>query len=183
VTVKPLRQITGDEEFGEVFFDQVHVPRVNRIGEENDGWMVAMKTFTQERANIALALSVRVRRSFEKLLRPARNSKAASETAWRQQIAQCFLDAELLRLNCERFGEALYGFHSSLIKVSWAETNQRLQELGLATLGPDAVLVPDSFEESWQFGYLRSRGNSIEGGTSEILRGIIAERILGLPRS
>ena len=78
-------------------------------------------------------------------------------------------------------GEQLYGFESSLIKVAWAETNQRLQELGLSLLGPEAALLPDD-DKSWQFGYMRSRGNSIEGGTSEILRTIVAERVLGLPR-
>ncbi len=184
VTVKPLRQITGDAEFGEVFFDQVRVPKQNLIGAENDGWMVAMKTFTRERANIAMALSVGLQRSFAKLLNsvPGRGSKPHADL--RQRVAQSYVDSELLRLSCARFGEQLYGFHSSLIKVSWAETNQRLEELGLNTLGPEAALMPEGDpEQSWQFGYMRSRGNSIEGGTSEILRGIIAERILGLPRN
>jgi len=179
VTVKPLRQITGDAEFGEIFFDEVRVPKVNRVGAENDGWIVAMKTFTRERANIAMSLTVRLERQMERLIDTARASGA--DTSAKRRVAQAWIDGESLGWTCQRLGEQLYGFHSSLIKVAWSETAQRLQSLGLSLLGPDAALGDDA-RESWQFGYQRSRGNSIEGGTSEILRTIVAERVLGLPR-
>jgi len=179
VTVKPLRQITGDAEFGEIFFDEVRVPKTNRVAEEGDGWMVAMKTFTRERANIAIDLTVRLERQLERLIASARDQGCDAST--RREVAQAWIDGASLGWTCERLGEQLYGFHSSLIKVAWSETNQRLQTLGLSLLGPEAALG-DSERESWQFGYQRSRGNSIEGGTSEILRTIVAERVLGLPR-
>ena len=183
VSVKPLPQITGESEFGEMFFDEVRVPKENIVGVENEGWIVAMKTFTRERANISIRSSAQVQRAVAALVSSAAEGKDRLDTSARRKVAEAYIDSEALRLNCERFGERLYGFHSSMVKVSWALTNQRIHELGLDALGPDAVLLDNPEDHStWQFGYLRSRGNSIEGGTSEILRTIVAERILGLPR-
>ncbi len=184
VSVKPLRQITGDAEFGEVFFDEVRVPKSNRIGDENDGWIVAMKTFTRERANISVSTSVRLQQQCDNLVSAVKGRDTPVDPQLRRHVAQAYLDAECLNLTCERLSEQLFGFESSLVKVVGSEINQRLQELGMDTLGPDAPLIPTGdFEKTWQFGFMRSRGNTIEGGTSEILRGIIAERILGLPRN
>lgn len=180
VTVKPLRQITGDAEFGEIFFDEVRVPKGNLVAGEGDGWMVAMKTFTRERANIAMSLTVRLGRQMDQLIAAARGTGA--DTSACREVAQAWINGSALGWTCERLGEQLYGFHSSLIKVAWSETSQQLQSLGLSLLGPEAALGDDA-RESWQFGYQRSRGNSIEGGTSEILRTIVAERVLGLPRA
>ena len=205
VTVKPLRQITGEAEFGEVFLDEVRVPKRNRVGAENEGWIVGMKTFTRERANISIALSVRLQQQFDRLLDAVRNRTIPLDAQQAREVAQAYVDSRCLNLTCERLAAKLYGFESSIVKVAWAEMNQRLQEIGLATLGPDAPLLPaDGFDQvetsasasesgplanpgessaqSWQFGYLRSRGNTIEGGTSEILRNVMAERVLGLPR-
>lgn len=183
VTVKPLRQITGDAEFGEIFLDEARIPKANRIGAENDGWMVAMKTFTRERANISISTSVRLQQQCGNLISAIKGRDIPADAQLRREVARMYLDSECLNLTCERLSEQLFGFESSLVKIVGSEVNQRLQELGLGTLGPDAALTPDGdFEKTWQFGFLRSRGNTIEGGTSEILRGIVAERILGLPR-
>ena len=183
VSVKPLPQITGEAEFGEVFFDEVRVPKKNIVGEENEGWIVAMKTFTRERANISIRSSVQVQRAVQSLVASAAERDEKLDSSTRRKITGAYIDSEALRLNCERFGERLYGFHSSMVKISWALTNQRINELGLDALGPEAVLLDNPEDHSSrQFGYLRSRGNSIEGGTSEILRTIVAERVLGLPR-
>ena len=183
VTVKPLRQITGDAEFGEIFLDEARIPKANRIGEENDGWIVAMKTFTRERANISISTSVRLQQQCGNLISAIKARDIPADAQLRREVARAYLDSECLNLTCERLSEQLFGFESSLVKIVGSEVNQRLQELGLSTLGPDAALTPaGDFEKTWQFGFLRSRGNTIEGGTSEILRGIVAERILGLPR-
>lgn len=205
VTVKPLRQITGEAEFGEVFFDEVRVPKANRVGAENDGWIIGMKTFTRERANISVALSVRLQQQFDRLLDTVRNRDVPLDPQQARDVAQAYVDSQCLTLTCERMADRLFGFESSVVKVAWAEMNQRLQRIGLDTLGPDAPLLSaggfdqvddttatfgtealaeddESYAKSWQFGYLRARANSIEGGTSEILRSVIAERVLGLPR-
>ena len=204
VSVKPLRQMTGEAEFGEVFFDEVRVPKSNRVGAENDGWIIGMKTFTRERANISVSLSVRLQQQFDRLLESVRGRDIPLDPQQAREVAQAYVDSECLTMTCERLAERLFGFESSVVKVAWAEMNQRLQEIGLSTLGPDAPLLPgggfddaddsatwgtetlsdgvESFAKSWQFGYLRSRANTIEGGTSEILRSVIAERVLGLPR-
>ena len=205
VTVKPLRQLTGECEFGEIFFDEVRVPKANRVGSEGDGWIIGMKTFTRERANISINLSVRLRQQFDRLLESVRGRDVPLDSQQARAVAQAYVDSECLTLTCERLADRLFGFESSVVKVAWAEMNQRLQEIGLSTLGPEAQLLPgrgfdqaaessstwgtealadsgESFEKSWQFGYLRSRANTIEGGTSEILRTVIAERVLGLPR-
>ncbi len=205
VTVKPLRQITGEAEFGEVFFDEVRVPKANRVGAENDGWIAGMKTFTRERANISISLSVRLQQQFDRLLEGVRGSDVPLDAQQAREVAQAYVDSRCLTLTCERLASRLFGFESSVVKVAWAEMNQRLQEIGLSTLGPDAPLLSgngftrdgeasstwgtealaengEAYAKTWQFGYLRARANTIEGGTSEILRTVIAERVLGLPR-
>ena len=205
VTVKPLRQITGEAEFGEIFFDEVRVPKANRVGAENEGWIAGMKTFTRERANLSINLSVRLQQQFGRLLEGVRDRDIPLDPQDARDVAQAYADSQCLTMTCERLASRLFGFESSIVKVAWAEMNQRLQEIGLSTLGPDAPLLAgggyesasestsawgteapaeggDSFEKTWQFGYLRARANTIEGGTSEILRTIIAERVLGLPR-
>ena len=204
VTVKPLRQITGEAEFGEVFFDEARIPKANRVGAENDGWIAGMKTFTRERVNISINLSVRLEQQFDRLLQGVRGRDVPLDAQQSREVAQAYVDSRCLNLTCERLSSRLFGFESSVVKVAWAEMNQRLQEIGLSTLGPDAPLLAGSgfeqaggsstwgtealaengepFEKTWQFGYLRARANTIEGGTSEILRSVIAERVLGLPR-
>ena len=183
VSVKPLRQITGESEFGEIFLDEVRVPKCNRVGNENEGWIVAMKTFTRERANISIALSIRLQQQFEQLLEAVKGHHVPLDPEQARDVAQAYIDSQCLNLTCERLSKKLFGFESSLVKIAWAEMNQRLQQIGLSLLGPEATLLPEqNLQKSWQYGYLRSRGNTIEGGTSEILRGIVAERILELPR-
>ncbi len=183
VSVKPLRQITGESEFGEIFLDEVRVPKRNRVGNENEGWIVAMKTFTRERANISIALSVRLQQQFEQLLEAVKGHHVPLDPEQARDVAQAYIDSQCLNLTCERLSKKLFSFESSLVKIAWAEMNQRLQQIGLSLLGPEATLLPEqNLQKSWQYGYLRSRGNTIEGGTSEILRGIVAERILELPR-
>ena len=113
VSVKPLRQITGEAEFGEVFFDEVRVPKANRVGAENDGWIVGMKTFTRERANISINLSVRLQQQFDRLLAGVRGRDVPLDSQQVREVAQAYVDSRCLTLTCERLASRLFGFESS----------------------------------------------------------------------
>jgi len=196
VTVKPLRQITGDAEFNEVFFDNVRIPRANLVGEMNDGWNVAITILMYERLNTASLLEVQTKIALDELLETARrtlrNGRPATEDPLiRQKLAQAFIEVEILRLSTYRSITQLQrgqrpGPEGSLDKLFWSELNQRLYELALEILGPYGQLVKGSKwavdSGRWSHDFLRSRADTIAGGTSEIMRNIIGERVLGLPK-
>jgi len=196
VTVKPLRQITGDAEFNEVFLDNVRVPRANLLGDVNDGWNVAITILMYERLNTAALLEVQTKIWLDELLdiarRTMRNGRPATEDPLlRQKLAQTFIEVEILRLSTYRGITQLQrgqrpGPEGSIDKLFWSETTQRLQALALEILGPSGQLVKGSKgaidNGRWSYQFLRSRSNTIAGGTSEIMRNIIGERVLGLPR-
>jgi alkylation response protein AidB-like acyl-CoA dehydrogenase len=196
VTVKPLTQITGDAEFNEVFFDNVRVHERQVLGGVNNGWTVGLTTLMYERLALGFGLQVRLRIALESLIEMARRVEktgrvVTKDPLLRQKLAQLWIDTEALRCTGARAitrllkGE-LPGPEASTGKMSWVETHQRLQELAMEIEGPYAQLVKGSDRAIdggvWQYGFLRSRANSIEGGTTEIQRNIIAERVLGLPR-
>ena len=197
VDIKPLEQITGDSEFNEVFFGDVRVPKENVLGEENKGWAVTITTLMHERVNIAAMLYGTIRRTLLEVTELAkkikRNGRPLSEDpVIRQKLAHFYANVETQRLNNLRMRAHMSasddpGPIGSIFKLIWAGANQALLELPLDILGPYAEQLPDSAAHnpligSWMKTFLRARANSIEGGTSEILRGIIAERVLGLPR-
>src|SRR5581483_9150113 len=187
ITVRPLHQMTGDAEFCEVFFDAVRVPAERMVGAPGAGWQIAMGILAHERGPVwTFTFQRKIRRSFEALVREAREHPAARRTlgdpAYRQRLAQTHIDVELLRLVAYRSLTHLLrtghpGVESSIEKVLGSETDQRLQELAMDVFGPAAMLDEDRRRE-----YLYSRGETIMGGTSEIQRNVIAQRILGLPR-
>ncbi len=188
VEVRPLRQITGDAEFNEIFLTGVRVPRENLLGEIGGGWQVAMTTLLHERGTLGLALVSRLEVSVRKLLELARERGATP--LQRDAVAREWIELEALRLTAYRSLAALErtgipGPEGSILKQQWAEANQRLTALALDILGRDAQLVGERapYAGWWSHQQLRSRGNTIEAGTSEILRSIVAERVLGLPRS
>jgi alkylation response protein AidB-like acyl-CoA dehydrogenase len=196
VTVKPLTQITGDAEFNEVFFDNVRVHERQVLGGVNNGWTVGLTTLMYERLALGFGLQVRLRIALESLIEMARRVEktgraVTKDPLLRQKLAQLWIDTEALRCTGARAitrllkGE-LPGPEASTGKMSWVETHQRLQELAMEIEGPYAQLVKGSDRAIdggvWQYGFLRSRANSIEGGTTEIQKNIIAERVLGLPR-
>jgi alkylation response protein AidB-like acyl-CoA dehydrogenase len=188
VEVRPLRQITGDAEFNEIFFTGVEVPRENLLGEIGGGWQVAMTTLLHERGTLGVALVSRLEIAVLKLLELARDRGATP--VQRDAIAREWIELEALRLTAYRSLSALArtgipGPEGSILKLQWSEANQRLTALGLDILGRDAQLVGERapYGGWWAQQQLRSRGNTIEAGTSEILRSIVAERVLGLPRS
>jgi alkylation response protein AidB-like acyl-CoA dehydrogenase len=183
VQVRPLRQITGEAEFNELFMEEARVPVDNIIGGEGNGWAVAITTLMHERATLAFGLQVAVKLSLRQLVEAATQSGAAADPQVRDRLAQLYIEAEVLRLNAYRGLTAIMrngvpGPEGSLGKWQWAEVNQALTELAMDVRGPRAVLQDDT----WTYRFLRARANSIEGGTTEILKNIVAERVLGLPR-
>jgi alkylation response protein AidB-like acyl-CoA dehydrogenase len=181
VEVRPLRQITGEAEFNELFFDDAFVPEENVVGGVDNGWAVAITTLMHERAGLAFALQVDVHIALRELVALVRERGVLD--LLRDRLAQLQIEAQVLRLNAYRGLTSMMrhgapGPEGSLGKWHWAEVNQSLAELALDVLGPQAQLV----DEPWTRRFLRSRANSIEGGTTEILKNIVAERVLGLPR-
>jgi alkylation response protein AidB-like acyl-CoA dehydrogenase len=183
VQVRPLRQITGEAEFNELFMEEARIPDANIVGGEGNGWAVAITTLMHERATLAFGLQVSVKLALRQLIEEAKASGAAADPQVRDRLAQLYIEAEVLRLNAYRGLSAIMrngvpGPEGSLGKWQWAEVNQALTELAMDVRGPRAVLQDDT----WTYRFLRARANSIEGGTTEILKNIVAERVLGLPR-
>lgn len=196
VTVKPLRTMTGDSEFNEVYFEEVRVPKSHLLGEKDQGWRVIVTSLMFERQGLGFYFTFAQRRYYEELVETARRTQrygqpVVADAHIRQKLAQSYIECELLKLNNYRALTRLLrgnppGPEGSLPKLQWAETNQKMQELAVDLQGSygqlyqgDAHATNDGY---WQYGYIRARANSIEGGTSEIQRNIIAERVLGLPK-
>jgi alkylation response protein AidB-like acyl-CoA dehydrogenase len=197
VEAKPLVQITGEGEFNEVFINEARVPEENIVGGVGNGWTVAITTLMNERAGLAFGAIAAIHNTLARLaalaneVREEGGTSAAEDAYFRQRIAQLFIEAETMRLNAYRgltktMESGIPGPEGSLGKWQWADINQDVTELALeiegawATLGrgSDAAIA----NGAWQYNFLRSRANSIEGGTTDILKNIIAERVLGLPR-
>jgi alkylation response protein AidB-like acyl-CoA dehydrogenase len=180
VEVRPLRQITGEAEFNEIFFTDVHVPLENLLGEIGGGWQVAMTTLLHERGTLGFALTGVLDSQVQRLISLAKE-RAADDPIIRDRVAQEWIELQALKLTNYRSLTTLMqtgipGPEGSGSKLHWSEQNQRLTKLAMEILGGE----DDGY---WGYQQLRSRGNTIEAGTSEILRNIIAERVLGLPRS
>lgn len=188
IEVRPLRQPTGESEFNELFFRSVEVPLANVLGGVGGGWSVAMTTLLHERGTLGLALVARLDVQVRRLVDLARDRGATQ--LQRDAIARAWIDLQALRITGYRSLAALErtgtpGPEGAILKLRWSEANQRITTLALELLGIDAQLLPPSapYGGFWAVEQLRSRGNTIEAGTSEILRSIVAERVLGLPRS
>ncbi len=190
VEVRPLRQITGDPEFNEIFFTDVRVAADSLVGEPGDGWRVAMTTLLHERGTLGFALTAQLEQSVTALLRLAKETGADRDPLIRDQLAAHWIALQALRFTNYRALSSLQktgipGPEGSIAKLHWSETNQSLTKLAQRICGPAAQLDADGavWDGFWTYQQLRSRGNTIEAGTSEILRNIIAERVVGLPRS
>ncbi len=179
VEVRPLRQITGEAEFNEIFFSDVEVPVENRLGDEGDGWNVAMTTLLHERGTLGFALTATFDAGVQRLL-----ELGNGDARLRERIAAEWIELQALRYtNYRALGTyqrtGIPGPEGSGVKLRWSEANQRMTKLARELQGAEGIL-DDGW---WQHQQLRSRGNTIEAGTSEVLRNIVAERVLGLPRS
>jgi alkylation response protein AidB-like acyl-CoA dehydrogenase len=183
VQIRPLVQITGEPEFNELFIEEARIPAANIIGREGNGWEVAITTLMHERATLAFGLQASAKIALGQLQEQARAAGAAADPIVRDRLAQLVIESEVLRLNAYRgltqtMKTGVPGPEGSLGKWHWSEVNQSLTELAMDIAGPHALLR----EDEWPYRFLRARANSIEGGTTEILRNIVAERVLGLPK-
>jgi len=184
VQVRPLRQITGEAEFNELFIEEARIPEENVLGGVGNGWKVALTTLMNERAGLAFFLQVRLRQLLDRLLAQAAERGQLDDPVIADRLGELHLKAEVLRLTAyrgltqiERYGQP--GPEGSLTKWMWSETNQQLAQLAADLIGPQALAAGTP----WSYELLRSRGNTIEGGTTEILKNIVAERVLGLPKA
>jgi alkylation response protein AidB-like acyl-CoA dehydrogenase len=196
IEVRPLRQMTGDADFNEVFFEDVRVPRQNLLGELHGGWQIAVSALQNERGILyVVGMQVLLKEQRDGLIAMARERGAGRDPILRQALAQAYLGTEIFRFTCQRTLDKLvrFGFpgpESAIIKLHWTELTQMMPQVAMEILGPQGLLYDTPAarghegnpEELIQRAYLASRAASIASGTSEIMRGIIAMQFLGLPR-
>jgi alkylation response protein AidB-like acyl-CoA dehydrogenase len=185
IEVRPLVQITGEAEFNEVFFNETPVPKSQILGEPGRGWDVAITTLLHERGTLGAALASRVAITARELVDFVQASGQGGDRLLRQKVAQHYIESRILQLNGYRavtqiMKNGIPGPEGSIMKLFFSELNQRMQETAIDMMGPAGMVTNG---DRWQYGFLRSRANTIEAGTSEVLRNILAERVLGLPRS
>jgi alkylation response protein AidB-like acyl-CoA dehydrogenase len=197
VEVRPLKQMTGESEFNEIFFRDVRVPVANLLGKVNDGWNVAVSTLMYERGSYGARLHLIFKRAITRLIELSHKFQkdghpAAQDPITRQKLAQCYAEIEIMRWNQLRAfsrvtATGVPGPEGSIQKIFWSELNQRLQQIAQEIFGAYGQLLAgdkDAVDNGiWSYGYLRTRGNTIEAGTSEVQRNIIGHFVLGLPRS
>ena len=197
ISIRPLRQISGESEFNETYFDNVEVPAENIVGEVNEGWKIAMTTLTYERGpEDCLGRQIRFRQELDKLIevastRPAGGGVAADDPLVREKLGRSIAEVEAMRLvalrSFSRYANGdSRGPDASVIKLYWSHAAQRMYENALDVLGPEAVLSGNDPQAAaggkFQMSWLQSKAFTIYSGSSEIQRNIIGERMLGLPR-
>jgi alkylation response protein AidB-like acyl-CoA dehydrogenase len=183
VDIRPLRQITGESEFNELFIEEAHVPDENVIGGEGNGWNVAITTLMHERAGLGAASALQLRIALDELIELAKQRGVDDDPLIRDKIGRLRIGIEGLRLGAmraltETMKVGVPGPEGSVAKLQWSYANQALTELAIE-IGGVELLERDTL---WAYRFLRARANSIEGGTTEILKNIVAERVLGLPK-
>lgn len=197
IEVRPLVLTTGDAEFGEVFFEDVIVPKENVLGPLNGGWGIAMHTLSHERGPYAMTRQVQLRVALDGLIADARRAKrggvaAIEDPELKARISHAHISLEVLKHHCYRnVGRLLAGgapgMESSVDKQALVRVEQEVAALSLDVLGAQAELTDGASSgtsnEEWQELYLYARAGSVYGGATQIQDKIIAERLLGLPRS
>ncbi|HET7720619.1 MAG TPA: acyl-CoA dehydrogenase family protein [Acidimicrobiales bacterium] len=181
VEVRPLVTITGDPEFNEIFFDEVRVPKDALLGPLHEGWKVAMTTLTHERGGVA-SLHLGVRAKIRRLVDAARDAGRLDDPVARQSLARLYAEGELLKLLADRaisaelHGRGL-GAESSLVKLWWSDVENHIAETAGEILGADANTG------TWGRDRVYVRALSIAGGTTQVNKNILAQRVIGLPRA
>ena len=195
VETRPLRQMTGHAEFNEVYFNDARIPDAHRLGAVGNGWGVAMTTLMNERSALGGSGSRRGAGTIADAVSLWASRPDLQTPVLRDRLVQLWLRAEAQRLTAERsFANATMGGpgpEASIGKMVGAELNQYIYEFCMDFLGPEGILYHDyslrdvERDTDWrgplQQRFLRSRANTIEGGTSEVMRNILGERVLGLP--
>src|SRR5436189_3890110 len=191
ITVRPLRQITGEAEFNEVFFDDVRVPTDNLVGKLNEGWSVAITTLAYERDLLTFIRHISLRNALHRLVRLVQRQKKSVDPIVRQKVARLWIGEQALQLNGYRSLTNILrggapGPEGSTSKLFWSQVDGDLAQVATEVIGPYSQVThgspwaPD--EGQWEFYELLARASGIRAGTSEILRNILAERVLGLPK-
>jgi alkylation response protein AidB-like acyl-CoA dehydrogenase len=196
VEVRPIKQISEDSEFNEMFLDDVKVPLNRLVGEEDGGWKIAIATLMFERVMGDLKASDAYLREFERMLQMAATMKRGgkpvfADPLFRQQLAQCYIDLMVLKYTGYRSASKMLkgevpGPEGSIGKLLWSEAHLQVGEVAMGVQGPYHQLMqgsPRSVENgAWQYLFLRAVGNTIESGSSEVMKNIIGERVMGLPK-
>ncbi len=189
ITIRPIKALNGKQAFAEVFFDDVRVPAANRIGDEGQGWNVAMATAGFERG-LLLRSPARFQRTAARLVELYRRHRAQADRdpSIREAVMRAWMDAEAYNLaSYHTVGRVAkggkVGAEASTNKIFWSELDLLLHETALRILGPRAELSDDPEVHEWQEGFLFAQAGPIYAGTNEIQRNIISERVLGLPKS
>jgi alkylation response protein AidB-like acyl-CoA dehydrogenase len=191
ITVRPLRQMTGESEFNEVFFDHVRVPVEHLVGREHEGWAVAITTLAYERDLLTFIRHISLRTALHRLIGVVRAEGRARDRLVRQKLAALWIGEQALQLNAYRSLTRILrggapGPEGSTSKLWWSRLDQELAQVATEVLGPYSqilrgdALAPD--EGQWAFYASLAQASGIRAGTSEILRNIIGERVLGLPK-
>ncbi|GAB2758824.1 acyl-CoA dehydrogenase family protein [Nocardioides pakistanensis] len=184
VDVRPIDQLTGTSEFNEVFFDSARTDASLVVGEPGDGWRVAMATLGFERGVSTIGQQVGFARELEAIIEAARRNGTIEDPVVLDRIARAHIGLEVMRLNALRTLSGEQGPEASIAKLFWGTWHRELGELAMEVLGPEgltAQAAPYELDE-FQTLFLFSRADTIYGGSNEIQRNIIAERVLGLPK-
>ena len=191
ITVRPLRQLTGEAEFNEVFFDNVRVPAENLVGKLNEGWSVAITTLAYERDLLTFIRHISLRNALHRLVRLVQEQRKGADPILRQKLAALWIGEQALQLNGYRSLTKILrggapGPEGSTSKLFWSQLDQELAHVATEVIGPYSQIAHGSAwapdDGQWEFYELLARGSGIRAGTSEILRNILAERVLGLPK-
>ena len=190
ITVRPLRQMTGEAEFNETFLDNVRVPAANLVGKENEGWSVAITTLAYERDLLTFIRHISLRNALHRLVKLVRERSRGADPIIRQKVAALWIGEQVLQLNAYRSLTRILrgvapGPEGSTSKLFWSHLDQELAQVATEVIGPASQLegtawAPD--EGQWEFYALLAQASGIRAGTTEILKNILGERVLGLPK-
>ncbi|BBZ57355.1 MULTISPECIES: acyl-CoA dehydrogenase IpdE1 [Mycolicibacterium] len=182
VEIRPIVQLTGDSEFNEVFFDDARTDASLVVGEPGQGWGVAMATLTFERGVSTLGQQIRYKRELEGLIDVAKRTGAIEDPLIRTKLAESWTGLQAMRSYAMATMDVEQPGQDNVSKLLWANWHRELGEIAMDVQGMAGLTLPGGEFDEWQRLYLFSRSDTIYGGSNEIQRNIIAERVLGLPR-